>query len=105
MSSLPMPSRRSYATVRETPRQVIYAVRVHDRILDLPEVDDIAARMRERLAHRGELNADVVVVQGQGKDTLRLFGTPYSVSRVRRDVQCGGQLDAARPRLKRLIRP
>jgi 2-methylcitrate dehydratase PrpD len=23
------------------------------------------------------------VVQGQGKNTLRLFGTPYSVSRVR----------------------
>lgn len=73
----------SYATVRETPRQVIYAVRVHDAILELPEIDDIAARMRERLAHRGELNADVVVVQGQGKETLRLFGTPYSVSRVR----------------------
>ncbi|MBX9845615.1 MAG: hypothetical protein K2Z80_27805 [Xanthobacteraceae bacterium] len=73
----------SYATVRETPRQVIYAVRVHDAILELPEIDDIATRMRERLAHRGELNADVVVVQGQGKNTLRLFGTPYSVSRVR----------------------
>ena len=73
----------SYATVRETPRQVIYAVRVHNEILDLPEIDQIAASMRERLAHRGELNADVVVVQGQGKETLRLFGTPYSVSRVR----------------------
>ncbi|MBX9828644.1 MAG: hypothetical protein K2Y27_27095 [Xanthobacteraceae bacterium] len=73
----------SYATVRETQRQVIYAVRVHDEVLDLPEIDDIAARVRERLAHRGELNADVVVVQGQGKNTLRLFGTPYSVARVR----------------------
>ena len=39
--------------------------------------------MRERLAHRGEPSADVVVVQGSGKDTLRLFGTPYSVNRVR----------------------
>jgi 2-methylcitrate dehydratase PrpD len=78
-----MSRRLSYAAVRETPRQVIYAVRVHDEILELPAIDDIAARMRERLAHRGELNADVVVVQGQGKETLRLFGTPYSVSRVR----------------------
>jgi predicted esterase len=37
----------------------------------------------ERLAHRGEPSADVVVVHGSGKETLRLFGTPYSVNRVR----------------------
>ena len=78
-----MNRRLSYATVRETPRQVIYAVRVYDAVLELAEINDIEARMRERLAHRGELNADIVVVQGEGKNTLRLFGTPYSVSRVR----------------------
>ena len=43
----------------------------------------LAARMRERLAHRGEPAAEVVIVQGSGKDTLRLFGAPYSVNRVR----------------------
>jgi hypothetical protein len=37
-------------------------------------------------AHATELNADVVVVQGEGKNTLQLFGTPYSVSRVRAAV-------------------
>jgi hypothetical protein len=78
-----MNRRLSYATVRETPRQVIYAVRVHDAVLELAEINDIEARMRERLAHRGELNADIVVVQGEGKNSLRLFGTSYSVSRVR----------------------
>jgi len=78
-----MSRRLSYATVRETPRQVIYAVRVHDEILELPEVDDLGARLRERLARRGEPSADVVIMQGDSKETMRLFGTPYSVSRVR----------------------
>jgi hypothetical protein len=39
--------------------------------------------MCELLAHRGESSADVVMVQGDAKETLRLFGTPYSVNRVR----------------------
>jgi hypothetical protein len=73
----------SQGTVRESIRQVIYAVRVHDTVLELHEVDGIAARMRDRLAHRGEGSADVVVVQGRGKNSLRLFGTPYSVNKVR----------------------
>jgi len=75
--------RFTHGTVRESPRQVIYALRVHDAVLELNEVDDIAARMRDRLAHRGEGSADVVVVQGRGKNSLRLFGTPYSVNKVR----------------------
>ena len=75
--------RLSYGTVRETPRKVIHAVRVHETILELHEADDLAARMRERLAHRGEPSAEVVVVQGGAKETLRLFGTPYSVNLVR----------------------
>jgi hypothetical protein len=52
-------------------------------MLELHEIDDFAARMRDRLAHRGEGSADVVVVQGGGKESLRLFGTPYSVNKVR----------------------
>jgi len=78
-----MSHRLSYGTVRESPRQAIYAVRVYGETLEPPEIDEIAARMRERLASRGELTADVVIVHGGGKDTLRLFGNPYSVSRVR----------------------
>jgi hypothetical protein len=58
-------------------------VRVHGEILEAAEIDDIAERMRDRLQSRGEIAADVVVVQGSSKETLRLFGTPYSVARVR----------------------
>jgi F420-0:gamma-glutamyl ligase-like protein len=47
------------------------------------EADDIAERMRERLAQRGDLGADIVVIQGDTTNTLRLSGTPYSVNRVR----------------------
>ena len=78
-----MSYRLSYGTVRETPRRAIHVVRVHDEILELSELDEIAERLRERLQNRGELTADVVVVQGSSKETLRLVGIPYSVSRVR----------------------
>lgn len=67
--------------MRESQRKVIYAVRVNDQILELYEADDLAARIRDRLAHRCEPAAEVV--QGSSKDTLRLFGTPYSLNRVR----------------------
>jgi len=78
-----MPHRLSYGTVRESPRQAIYVVRVHDEILEPHVIDEIASSMRERLQSRGEISADVVVVQGESKETLRLFGIPYSVERVR----------------------
>jgi hypothetical protein len=78
-----MSYRLSYATVRESQRQAIHVVRVHDEILELHTIDDLAMRLRERLESRGELNADVVVVQGEGKTSLRLFGLPYSTGRVR----------------------
>lgn len=78
-----MSYRMSYGTVRESPRQAIYAVRVHDAIVEPHVIDEIAACMRERLQSRGEINADVVVVQGETRESLRLFGIPYSVARVR----------------------
>jgi hypothetical protein len=78
-----MSHRLTYGIVRDGPRRVIHAVRVQDDILDTPEIADIAERMRERLASRGETLADVVVIQGDRKETLRLFGEAYSVGRVR----------------------
>jgi hypothetical protein len=39
--------------------------------------------MRDKIESRGEFVADVVVVQGNTKETLRLFGMPHSVNRVR----------------------
>jgi len=86
----------SYGTVRESPRKVIHAVRVHDQILDPHEADDLAARMRERLAHRGEPAAEVVIVQGSGKDTSIVRGALLCESRARGHVQCRGPLGTVR---------
>ena len=72
-----------YSRLRESPRSAIYAVRVRNENLDASEIDDIAERMRDKIEARGEIAADVVVVQGDRKETLRLYGTPYSVARVR----------------------
>jgi hypothetical protein len=73
----------SYATVRESRCTAIYVVRVKDETIDPHEADDIAVRMREKLESRGDSATDIVVVQGGSKETLRLYGTPYSVNRVR----------------------
>jgi hypothetical protein len=72
-----------YGTVRDSRRSAIYVIRVQDAIIDAFEAEQIADLMREKLQSRGELAADVVVVQGLAKETLRLYGAPYSVSRVR----------------------
>lgn len=61
-------------------------VRVQDGAVDPIEAGDIAERMREKLQSRGEIAADVVVVQGQSKETLQLYGTPYAVNRVRAEM-------------------
>jgi len=72
-----------YGTVRETPRTAIYAIRVKEGSVDPIEAGDIAERMREKLLARGERATEVVVVVGDRKETLRLYGTPYAVTRVR----------------------
>lgn len=77
----------TYATVFDRPRQIIHVVRVVDEILDLPEIDSIAETMRARILSRyGEQTPNVVVVQGDSKETLRLFGEPYAATRVRAAV-------------------
>jgi hypothetical protein len=73
-----------HATVADGPRKIIHAVRVVDEILEFHQIDEIAAKMRERmLSQRGEQFADVVVIQGNSKETLCLFGDSHAVSRVR----------------------
>jgi hypothetical protein len=72
----------THGTARESARQVIYALRRHDTLLEFHEFDNITARMRDHLAHRGEGSADDVVVQGRGKNSLRLAGAPYSVNKA-----------------------
>ena len=63
--------------------RVIYVVRVQDEILEPFELENIAEFMRDKLAARGELMAEVVTMQGTSRETLRLSGSPYSVSLVR----------------------
>jgi hypothetical protein len=75
--------RLSYGTVCHTQRRAIYVVRVHDDVLDRREIDDLTERMSERLASRGELMPDIVVVQGDSRETYQLLGEPHAVSRVR----------------------
>jgi len=79
-----MAHRLIYGTVVDRPRKVIHVVRVVGEILDAGEIDEIADKMRERILRKhGEQTADVVVVQGTTRETLRLFGDPYAVGRVR----------------------
>lgn len=74
----------AYGTVRDHPRKVIHVVRVLDAILDYPEIDHIAAQMRGHVTSRlGEQTPDIVIVVGDSKETLRLFGESHAVTRVR----------------------
>ena len=79
-----MSRKLTYASVVSGPRQVIHVVRVMDEILDAPEIDDLAEMVRARMLSRhGEQLPNVVVVQGSGKETLRLFRDSHAVTRVR----------------------
>ena len=73
-----------HGAVQDRPRKVIHVVRVVDQILAPEKTDDLAERMRQRaLSRYGDQTADVVVVQGDTKETLRLTGDPHCVRRVR----------------------
>jgi hypothetical protein len=73
-----------YGMVVDRPRKVIHVVRIVEEQLEIAEIEEVAERMRQRaLSRHGDQTADVVVVQGDTKETLRLFGDPYCVTRVR----------------------
>lgn len=73
-----------YATVVERPRKFIHVLRIVDEILDMREIDEIADRLRDYMLRKhGEQSADVVVVQGSTRESLRLFGDTDAVGRVR----------------------
>ena len=78
-----MPRSYVFGAVRNTMRNAIYVIRVKDDVIDPIEADEIAELMREKIQSRGEFAADIVVVEGEGKETLRLYGAPYAVGRVR----------------------
>jgi hypothetical protein len=70
--------------VSDRRRRGIHVVRVLDNILDLPEINEIGDRMSAHvLAKHGDQTPNVVVVQGDTKETLRLFGESHAVKVVR----------------------
>jgi hypothetical protein len=70
--------------VSDRSRHVIHVVRILDDILDLSEINEIASRMSARvLARHGDQTPNVVVIQGDTKETLRLFGESHAVGVVR----------------------
>jgi len=73
-----------YGIVQEQSRKVIHVVRVVGQILDVADIEEIGERMRQRaLSRHGEQAAAVVIIQGDSKETLRLFGETHAVARVR----------------------
>ena len=79
-----MTSKLVHGIVQDRPRTVIHVVRVLDDVLEPDTIHDIEERMRQRaLSRYGDQAANVVVVQGRAKETLRLFGEPHCVARVR----------------------
>jgi hypothetical protein len=72
-----------YGTVRDTRRSAICVIRVKDDAIDPIEAGEIAELMRDKMPARGESAADVVVVESEVKETLRLHGAPHAVARVR----------------------
>lgn len=78
-----MERRYTYGTVRETHRSAVFALRVLDGVIDADEAAEVAETMREWVLRRGLSATDVVVVHGDSKETLALFGAPRSVRLVR----------------------
>ena len=73
-----------YGVVLDRPRHAIHVVRVIDELLDLAEIVEITEKMSNHiLSRRGEQAANVVLVQGNNKETLRLFGDAHAVTSVR----------------------
>ena len=68
----------------DSPRKVIYALRVPYDITEYREIHDIAEKMRERMLSKfGDQVANIVVIVGNARETLRLYGEPHATSRVR----------------------
>lgn len=72
-----------YGSLKESDRTAIYVLRVEADLVDDGEAEDLAQRMRERMLHLGRSVSDVVVLHGTTRETFRLFGMPFTVSKVR----------------------
>jgi len=73
-----------YGIIRDRSRQGIHVVLVVEKILEFPEVDDLAAKMRAYVLSKcGEQDPNVVIIHGRSRETLRLVGEAHAVTRVR----------------------
>ena len=73
-----------HGVVLDHPGRPIHVVRVVDKILEFPEVDDIADKMRVHiLSKSGEQDPNIVIVHGNSIETMRLVGETHAVTRVR----------------------
>jgi len=79
-----MALRLMHGVVSDRSRHVIHAVRVLHVIPDFPLIEEIAERMRARmLARHGEQMSNIVIIVGNSRETLRLFGETHAVELVR----------------------
>jgi hypothetical protein len=79
-----MSHRLLYGTVHDGTRWAIHVVRIVEGPAEDAAIEDMAERMRQRaLSKFGDQAADVVVVSGESKNSLRLFGPADCVRRVR----------------------
>jgi len=79
-----MAHKLNYGVVRYQPRKVIHVIRNVGEDLSPLEIDELIEAVRHRMLSRfGEQAATVVIVQGQTRETFRLFGEPYAVALVR----------------------
>jgi hypothetical protein len=71
-----------HGTIADSPRRPIHVL-VVDKLLQFPEVSDIADKMRGHLLSKhGDQNPNVVVVHGHSGN-LHLVGESHAVARVR----------------------
>ena len=66
------------------PREVIHVVRVVDAIPEFPEIDDIIEKLRAHILSKyGERRPNIVIIHGNSREALRLFGDSHAATRVR----------------------
>jgi hypothetical protein len=68
-----------------TVHQIIHVVLVVDKILEFPEIDDIAEKMRAHiLSKSGEQDPNIVIVHGDRRETLHPVGETHPRCAVQR---------------------
>lgn len=79
-----MAHKLNYGIVKYQPRKVIHVIRNVGEDLSPLEIDELIEAVQGRMLSRfGEQTATVVIVQGQTRETFRLFGDPHAVALVR----------------------